>query len=169
LAAEGFIQAYAEGFGIRAWIFRFVSILGPRYSHGHVYDFYRQLLDHPDYLYVLGNGLQRKSYLAVNDCVDAMLMATASVVGKVQLFNLGQDGYCQVNDSIGWICDHLGLQPRLEYSGGERGWIGDSPFIFLDCKRIRALGWSPKQTIAEAVVDTVRYLEQNHWLYGYRG
>lgn len=165
LAAEGFIQAYAEGFGIEAHIFRFVSILGPRYSHGHVYDFHKQLMEHPDRLYVLGNGLQRKSYLAVADCIDAMLLAISAGGGAVQCFNLGHDTYCAVNDSIGWICDYLGLEPRIEYAGGERGWTGDSPFIFLDCSRMRALGWRPKQSIRDAVVDTVRYLEENRRLY----
>ena len=75
VAAEGMIQAYCEGFGIQACIFRFVSIMGERYTHGHVFDFYKQLLEHPDELRVLGNGKQRKSYLYVQDCVDAILLA----------------------------------------------------------------------------------------------
>ncbi|MCP5116643.1 MAG: NAD-dependent epimerase/dehydratase family protein [bacterium] len=161
VAAEGLIAAYAEGFGIQAYIFRFVSILGPRYSHGHVFDFYKQLLDHPERLTVLGNGKQRKSYLYVDDCIDAMLLAIERAGDKVNVFNLGGDEYCQVNDSIGWITSHLGFRPELTYTGGERGWIGDSPFIFLDCSRIRALGWAPKLTIRESVIETLRYLERN--------
>jgi UDP-glucose 4-epimerase len=164
LAAEGMIAAYAEGFGMQAYIFRFVSILGDRYTHGHVFDFYKQLLEHPDHLYVLGNGQQRKSYLYVEDCIDAILTAIERAPAKVNIFNLGTDEYCQVNDSIGWISSHLGLKPRLEYSGGERGWIGDNPFIFLNCNRIRALGWQPKLTIQQAVVRTVDYLKANAWL-----
>lgn len=161
LAAEGLIAAYAEGFGIQGYIFRFVSILGPRYSHGHVFDFYKQLLDHPERLTVLGNGKQRKSYLYVHDCIDAMLLAIERAKGKVNIFNLGTDEYCEVNDSIGWITAHLGLSPELAYTGGERGWIGDSPFIFLDCTRIRALGWAPKLSIRDAVIETLRYLERH--------
>jgi len=161
LAAEGLIQAYAEGFGIRAHIFRFVSILGERYTHGHVIDFYRQLADHPGSLTVLGNGTQRKSYLYVHDCINAILAAVEQARESVNIFNLGTDEYCEVNDSIGWICEELGCAPRIQYSGGSRGWIGDNPFIFLDCSRIRALGWRPRLSIHEAVVQTVRYLRDN--------
>jgi len=164
LAAEGLIQAYCEGFGFQGYIFRFVSILGERYTHGHVFDFYRQLRAHPERLDVLGNGQQRKSYLYVQDCIDAMLLAIAKAPGKVNVFNLGADEYCQVNDSIGWICQHLGLAPERIYAGGERGWIGDSPFIFLDCSRIRDLGWKPSLSIREGVIRTLEYLEANPWL-----
>ena len=161
LAAEGFIEAYCEGFGMRAFIFRFVSILGERYTHGHVVDFYKQLRVHPEYLQVLGNGTQRKSYLYVQDCLDAMLLAVENGREKVNLFNLGTDEYCQVNDSIDWICGHLGLTPELRYSGGDRGWVGDNPFIFLDCTAVRLLGWRPKLTIQRSVIRTVAFLEQN--------
>ena len=158
LAAEGLIAAYAEGFGIQAYIFRFVSILGERYTHGHVFDFLRQLLEHPDRLHVLGNGRQRKSYLYVQDCVDAILMALEKAPGKVNLYNLGTDEYCRVLDSVGWICERLELQPAITLGGGERGWIGDNPFIFLDCERMRSLGWKPQLTIQESVRRTVDYL-----------
>lgn len=164
VAAESLIQAYCEGFGMQSYIFRFVSILGERYSHGHVFDFYQQLLEHPGQLRVLGNGHQRKSYLYVQDCIDAMLLAMEKSTAKVNIFNLGTDEYCQVNDSIGWICQHLGLNPRLSYSGGERGWIGDNPFIFLDCSKIRGLGWKPRLSIREAVVRTLEYLKSESWL-----
>ena len=169
LAGEGLIQAYCEGFGFTGWIFRFVSILGERYSHGHVFDFYKSLLANPRRLRVLGNGKQRKSYLYVQDCIDAMLVAIGKPQGKVNIFNLGLDEYCQVKDSIGWICDHLGVNPELDYTGGERGWIGDSPFIFLDCSRIRELGWKPKLKINEGVIKTLEYLQNNHWLLERRG
>lgn len=158
LAAEGLIQAYCEGFGMQGCIFRFVSILGERYSHGHVFDFYRQLAEHPEHLHVLGNGHQRKSYLYVQDCIDAILTAIDRAQEKVNIFNLGTDEYCEVNDSIGWICEYLGLHPKLTYSGGERGWIGDSPFILLDCSRMRALGWRPRLTIKQAVLATIKYV-----------
>lgn len=164
LAAEGMIAAYCEGFGFQGYIFRFVSILGARYTHGHVLDFYKQLLAHPDYLQVLGNGKQRKSYLFVEDCLAAMLAAIEKAAGKINVFNLGTDEYCEVNDSIRWISEYLNVTPRLNYSGGERGWVGDSPFIFLDCRRIRELGWKPRLSIREAVVRTLRFLEQNRWL-----
>jgi UDP-glucose 4-epimerase len=84
---------------------------------------------------------------------------------KVNIFNLGVDGYCEVNDSIGWIIKKLGVQPTLEYSGGDRGWIGDNPFIYLDTKKIRSLGWEPKLNIQEGVIRTVEFLDQNQWVF----
>ena len=164
LAGEGLISAYCEGFGFQGFIFRFVSILGERYTHGHVFDFYRKLLENPEELPVLGNGLQKKSYLYIHDCVDAILLAIEHCTDPVNIFNLGQDEYCQVNDSIGWITEHLGIRPKLVYSGGERGWIGDSPFIFLDTKKIRALGWHPKVSIKEGIIRTLEYLQANRWV-----
>jgi UDP-glucose 4-epimerase len=164
VAAEGMIAAYATAFDFQAYIFRFVSILGERYTHGHVFDFYRQLLDHPDRLDVLGNGLQRKSYLYVQDCISAILLATEGARAAVNIFNLGTDEYCQVNDSIGWITKALGLSPERRYAGGERGWVGDSPFIFLDCARIRSLGWKPALTIEQGIVRTLEYLRANPWV-----
>jgi UDP-glucose 4-epimerase len=164
LAAEGLIQAYAEGFGYQSYIFRFVSILGERYTHGHVFDFYKQLLQKPDELKVLGNGKQRKSYLYIQDCIDAMLFALEHATNKVNIFNLGTDEYCQVTDSIAWICNHLQLSPRLDFGGGDRGWIGDNPFIFLDTTRIRQLGWKPKLSIREGILKTIAYLCENPWV-----
>lgn len=158
VAGEGLISAYCEAFDFRGWIFRFVSILGERYTHGHVFDFHRSLLADPSRLRVLGNGRQRKSYLYVQDCIDAILLAIAADGSGLSTFNLGTDEYCEVNDSIRWITSHLGLAPVLEYSGGERGWVGDSPFIFLDCRRMRALGWAPKLSIRDSVIRTLDYL-----------
>jgi UDP-glucose 4-epimerase len=164
LAGEGLIQAYCEGFGFQGYIFRFVSILGEHYTHGHVIDFYEKLLKRPEKLSILGDGHQRKSYLYVQDCIDAMLIVIAKVQEKVNIYNLGTDEYCEVNDSVDWICQYMGLHPLLEYSGGERGWIGDNPFIFLDTAKIRALGWKPKLTIQQGVIRTLEYLQANQWL-----
>jgi UDP-glucose 4-epimerase len=164
LAGEGLIQAYCEGFGFCACIFRFVSILGERYSHGHVFDFFRSLRRDPCQLTVLDNGQQRKSYLYVQDCLDAILLAISRTETGVEIYNLGTGEYCQVNDSIRWITDWLGLRPRLAYTGGEWGWIGDSPFIFLDTRRIRALGWKPKLTIRQGIERTLDYLRASEWL-----
>jgi UDP-glucose 4-epimerase len=164
LACEGLIAAYCEGFGFESWIFRFVSILGERYTHGHVFDFYKQLRADPTRLRVLGNGKQRKSYLYIQDCIDAVLQAMDKATGRVNIFNLGVDDYCEVNDSIGWISEALNVAPVLEYSGGDRGWIGDNPFIFLETTKVRSLGWEPKLTIREAVARTVKFLHDNQWV-----
>lgn len=158
IAAEAFIEAYSESFGIQAFIFRFVSILGERYTHGHVFDFYKQLKAHPEVLHVLGDGKQRKSYLYVQDCIDAILTAVEKSTQRVNVLNLGTDEYCEVTDSIRWICGELGVTPEVRYGGGDRGWIGDNPFIFLDCSAARSLGWRPKLTIEQGILRTVRYL-----------
>jgi UDP-glucose 4-epimerase len=173
VAGECLIQSYCEGYGFEGYIFRFVSILGERYTHGHVFDFYKQLLDHPDHLKVLGDGLQRKSYLYVQDCVSAMLhvlnLGTAKKARhRVEIYNLGTDEYVQVNNSIRHICGALGLKPRLEYSGGNKGWIGDNPFIFLDTKKIRDTGWKTTLTIEQGIVRTLEWLQKNRWVYEQR-
>ena len=165
LAGEGMIAAYCEGFGFQSWIFRFVSILGERYTHGHVFDFYRKLKQNPSRLKVLGNGKQRKSYLYIQDCIDAILLALEKSNASVNVLNLGVDGYCELNDSIGWICEELGVSPKLEYTGGDRGWIGDNPFIFLDTSKIRDLGWKPKLSIKDGVLKTIQYLKTNEWVF----
>jgi UDP-glucose 4-epimerase len=169
ISGEGMISSYCEGFKFEGYLFRFVSILGERYTHGHVFDFCRQLLEHPDQLKVLGDGTQRKSYLYVQDCLNAMLhvmqLGTAAKARHgVEVYNLGTDEYVQVNDSIRFICGALGLKPKLEYSGGKRGWVGDNPFIFLDTKKIRATGWKTTLTIEQGIVRTLQWLRQNQWV-----
>lgn len=164
VAGEGLISAYAHGFGFQAFIFRFVSILGERYTHGHVFDFYAKLLANPHQIEVLGNGKQRKSYLYVQDCVSAIQTVIAKATDPVNVVNLGAGEYCQVDDSLGWICDRLGLKPQVNHTGGARGWIGDSPFIFLDTAKLRSFGWKQTLTIREAVVRTLDYLRANPWV-----
>jgi len=173
VAGEGLIHSYCEGFKFEGYVFRFVSILGERYTHGHIFDFYKQLLDHPDHLKVLGDGTQRKSYLYVQDCLSAMLhVMNAGLALKtkhnVEVFNLGTPEYVQVKNSIGYICQHLGLQPRLEYSGGERGWVGDNPFIFLETEKVQATGWKTELTIQQGIIRTLQWLQQNKWVYEQR-
>ncbi|MEI7606050.1 MAG: NAD-dependent epimerase/dehydratase family protein [Rhodospirillaceae bacterium] len=165
LAGEALISAYCEAFGFEGFIFRFVSILGERYTHGHVFDFFRKLQADATELAVLGDGCQRKSYLYVQDCIDGILAAIAAGGGKVGIFNLGTTEYVDVNDSIAVITGHLGVTPRRVYSGGDRGWVGDNPFIFLDTTRIRALGWRPCLTIRDGIVRTLVWLEENPWVF----
>jgi UDP-glucose 4-epimerase len=161
LAGEGLVAAYGAGFGFEGCIFRFVSILGERYTHGHVFDFYKSLRADPTRLRVLGDGRQRKSYLYIGDCLDAMLLAMAKTRRTIEIYNLGTSEYCEVNHSIGWITERLGISPVLDYTGGDRGWIGDNPFIFLDTTKIRELGWAPTLTIREGIMRTLEYLQQN--------
>ena len=165
LACEGMIAAYAESFAMQVWIFRFVSILGPRYTHGHVYDFYEQLIEHPNRLTVLGNGHQKKSYLHVSDCIAAIHAALNGTTEAVNIFNLGVDDYCEVRDSIGWITSELRLNPELSFGTESKGWIGDNPLIHLDTKKIQQLGWKPKFSIEESVRDTISFMKANSWIF----
>jgi UDP-glucose 4-epimerase len=173
VACEGLIQAYCEGYGFEGYIYRFVSILGERYTHGHVFDFYKQLREHPEFLRVLGDGTQRKSYLHVGDCVSALLHTTganlaAGAKGRSLIFNLGTSEYCTVCDSIRWICQRMGLSPRVEFGGGTRGWVGDNPFIFLNTERVLGTGWKPALTIREGIERTVDWLSDNEWIFSAR-
>lgn len=168
LAGEGLIAAYCEGYGMTAYIFRFVSILGERYTHGHVFDFVKKLQEDSSQLYILGNGHQRKSYLYVQDCLDAIMTVIEKSSERVNIYNLGTDEYCEVNASASWIAEKLGASPQYSYSGGERGWIGDNPFIYLDTKKVRKLGWEPKYTIRQGVEKTVDYLVSNPWVFEVR-
>jgi UDP-glucose 4-epimerase len=163
LAGEGMIGAYAHGYGFTGLIFRFVSILGERYTHGHVFDFYRALRADPGRLRVLGDGRQEKSYLYIQDCVAAILAAVAAHdhAAGAHVYNLGTDETIVLDDSVATIARHLGLEPAIEHTGGKRGWAGDSPLIHLDCAKIRGLGWAPTVDIRTAVRRTLDWFEAN--------
>jgi UDP-glucose 4-epimerase len=163
LAGEGLMAAYCEGYGFTGVICRFVSILGERYTHGHVYDFFHALRRDPSRMRVLGDGTQRKSYLYVQDCISAMLRAADRHGGQpgAHVYNLGTDETVTVDESIEVITGHLGVRPRLDYTGGSRGWVGDSPLIHLDTTKIRSLGWEPQVRIREAILRTLQWLEDH--------
>lgn len=167
LAGEGMIAAYAAGFGFTAVIFRFVSVLGERYTHGHVFDFYRALRSDPTSLTVLGDGRQEKSYLYVQDCVSAILTAVNHHAGDpgASVYNLGTDETLVVDDSVALIVAHMGLEPEIHHTGGRRGWIGDSPLIHLDTSRIRGLGWAPQVSISQAVERTLHWFDREDYLW----
>lgn len=165
LAGESLITSYCEGYNFVANIFRFVGILGERYTHGHIYDFYKKLKQNPEELEILGDGKQKKSYLCVQDCIDAMQLVENTKNRNINIYNLGVDSYCEVLDSVEIICDFMEVSPRLTFTGGERGWVGDNPFIYLDTEKIRSLGWEPKFTIEEGVIKTVNYLKDNEWVF----
>jgi UDP-glucose 4-epimerase len=163
LASEGLIGAYAAGFGFTGVICRFVSILGERYTHGHVFDFYRALRNDPTRLVVLGDGKQEKSYLYVKDCVSAVLTAAAAHDEQrgAFIYNLGTDETLVVDQSVQLIATYLGYSPVVHHTGGKRGWIGDSPLIRLDTRRIRALGWTPTVAIPEAIRRTLTWFDKH--------
>ncbi len=165
LACEGLIQAYCSGFGFNSIILRFVSIMGSRYTHGHLFDFYKQLLNNKKKLKVLGNGLQKKSYLNISDCIDAMILTMKKNNKTVEIYNLGTDRFITVNHSIKTILKILNLNPKIYYYGGKRGWVGDSPKIYLDTSKIRKIGWKPKKTIEESIKETTNFFNKNKWLF----
>lgn len=170
MACEGLISAFCEGYGFEGYVFRFVSLLGPRYPHGHVFDFVKQLLVEPSLLRILGDGQQRKSYLHINDCVDALLhicefrRTAKDTERRFEVYHLGVPDYCRVQQSAEWICDELGIAPKFEFTGGDRGWIGDNPFVFLDVAKAMSTGWSPTFGIEQSVRATVRWLVDNPFI-----
>lgn len=167
LAGEGLVAAYAAGFGFTGVICRFVSVLGERYTHGHLFDFYRALKRDPTRLRVLGDGRQRKSYLYVGDCVDAVITGATRHRKEpgVYVYNLGTDETLLVEDSVQIVTKHLAISPEIDYAGGRRGWIGDSPLIRLDTGRIRGLGWAPTLTIERSVVRTLEWFDANDYAW----
>lgn len=167
LAAEGLISAYAIGYGFTGLICRFVSILGERYTHGHVFDFFCALKRDPARLRVLGDGRQEKSYLYIGDCISAILTAASHHHDEpgAHVYNLGTEETVIVEDSVKIITGHLALSPEIEHTGGTRGWTGDSPLIRLDTERIRGLGWRPTLTIEEAIVRTLQWLDANEYAW----
>lgn len=170
MACEGLISSYCEGYNFEGYSFRFVSLLGPRYPHGHVFDFVKQLKHDPSILRVLGDGSQRKSYMNIHDCLDAIFLVAEkkrtamNVKHNYQVYHLGNPDYIRVSDSIRLICDQMGLDPKIEYSGGDRGWIGDNPFVFLDVSKMQEEGWVPKHSIEDSVRNTVDWLTDNSWI-----
>jgi UDP-glucose 4-epimerase len=159
LAGEAMVQAYSEYFGITCYIFRFVSWIGERYSHGVIFDFVKKLRDNSRMLEILGDGKQRKSYLDVIDGVNGIFHAVEHAQELKNVFNLGHDEFMNVVDLADIIVEELGLKSvRYHTTGGERGWLGDSPFVHLDTTKIKALGWQPQVSIEQGIRNTVRYL-----------
>lgn len=162
LACEGLITAYCFAYDIKSWIFRFVSIIGEKYTHGHIIDFYNQLKKDPNNLYILGDGTQTKSYLYVLDCISGIEIAFNKFQDKVNIINLGVDNVITVNESAKIISDYMKLNPKITYSGGKQGWIGDNPYIHLCTKKIQSIGWKPKMTINNGIINTLEYFKRNN-------
>ncbi|MFC1834819.1 NAD-dependent epimerase/dehydratase family protein [Thermodesulfobacteriota bacterium] len=170
LSAEAYIQAYGEYFGIRSHIFRFVSWVGERYSHGVVYDFMNKLRKDPHNLEILGDGNQRKSYLHVEDGIRGIFLALEKIREQKNVINLGHENCLSVKEVAGIICDEMGLKDvEFHYTGGSRGWLGDSPFVHLDITKVKDAGFRPEVSIEDGLRRTVRYLLANTWLLEGRG
>ncbi len=158
-SCESFIEAYSNYGYFKSSIFRFVSWTGQGYSHGVIYDFVKKLLKNPRKLEILGDGKQIKSYLDVNDGIDGVLNISYKQKENTEVFNLGHDEIMDVKKLADIICDEMDLKnTQYVYSGGKRGWIGDSPVVHLNTKKAKQLGWQPKISIEESIRKTVRYL-----------
>lgn len=169
LSAEAMIQAYGEYFGIKSFSFRFVSWIGERYSHGVVFDFIKKLQKNPSELEILGDGNQKKSYLHVEDGVSAIFKALHNMQGLKNVVNLGHEDYLNVIDLADIVVEEMGLKHvDYRFTGGVRGWLGDSPFVHLDISRIRSAGFKPQVSIENGIRRTVRYLLENEWLLNNR-
>ena len=121
----------------------------------------KKLKQNPRELEILGDGHQEKSYLHVFDGVAAIIQAINKTNEKTNIFNLGNKEYMNVVDLANIICDQLQLKNvKYRFTGGERGWLGDSPFVHLDITKISNVGWKPEFAIRDSVIETVRYLEE---------
>jgi UDP-glucose 4-epimerase len=158
LASEGLLSAYAHCYGLRAYVFRFANIIGPRMTHGVIYDFFQKLRRDPTRLEVLGDGRQAKSYLWVDDCVEGMRLAERSSHDLVNVFNLGTADQVSVRSIAERVVAAFGGTARIEYAGGERGWAGDIPRQLLAIDRISALGWAPRRNSSAAVDASIEAL-----------
>lgn len=156
-ASESFVSSYSYSFGITSWIYRFANVIGPRSTHGVIYDFVRKLRNDPSKLEILGDGEQEKSYVHVNDCIDAFLKGLEGK-DKVNIFNVGSEDTIKVKEIAEIVSREMGLKPDFSYTGGKRGWIGDVPRMHLAIDSLKSLGWSPKMNSSEAVLATVREL-----------
>jgi UDP-glucose 4-epimerase len=170
MACEGLISSYCEGYSFEGYAFRFVSLLGPRYPHGHVFDFVKKLKNDPSRLEVLGDGKQRKSYMHIEDCLDAIFLVAnekrTALQSKhnYQVYHLGNPEYIKVSQSARIIIAQMGLTAEIEYTGGRQGWVGDNPFVFLDVSKMQSEGWDPKNTIEDSVRETVDWINNNEWV-----
>jgi len=159
LASEGLITAYCSMFDMNACVFRFANIVGSRSTHGVILDFINKLRNNPDELEILGDGKQTKSYLHINDCLDAILFAVEKINDKVNIFNLGCEDWINVDRIAEIVVEEMGLKNvKFKYTGGSRGWKGDIPRIMLSIRKIEKLGWKPRYNSEKAVRMTIKSL-----------
>jgi len=162
LACEALISAYAYTYGFKAVIFRLANIVGPRSTHGVIYDFIQKLVRNPTELEVLGDGRQNKSYLYIDDCIEALTLGFDRFREHVEVLNVGSEGQIEVRDIARIVIEEMGLKNvKIKYTGGVdggRGWKGDVKNMLLDISKIKSLGWRPKYSCEEAVRVTSKEL-----------
>ncbi len=158
LASEAYISSFCENYGIQAWITRFPNVVGERSTHGVIRDFIKKLKKTPERLEVLGNGMQYKPYLYVKDLVEAILYVWKNTNDKINFYNLGVDSRTRVKEIAQMVIEEMGLNAKIEYTGGDRGWVGDVPEFNYNLDKIHKLGWEAKNTSNEAVRKAIRYI-----------
>jgi len=169
IAGEAMIEAYCEYYGMRSFSYRFVSWIGERYTHGIIFDVLKKLQHDPKRLPLFGDGTQKKSYLYVKDGVNGVMMGIDKATAQKNIFNLGHEYFITVVEVVKIILDEMGTKDvQLEFAGGKRGWLGDSPLVHLDTSKIKSLGWTPQTSIEEGIRRTVRYLKANPHLLNAR-
>jgi len=160
LACEALISGYSHLFGFESVICRLANIVGSRSRHGVIYDFIRKLSSNPSRLEVLGDGTQRKSYLYVKDCVEAMLTASEKSMNQVEIYNVGSEDTINVATIASIVIEEMGLKNvEVHYTGGVeggRGWKGDVKEMLLYISKIKKLGWKPKLNSREAVEQAAK-------------
>lgn len=158
LASESFISSFVENYGIQAWVVRFPNVVGERATHGVIFDFIKKLRKDDTKLEVLGNGEQFKPYLYVKDLVEAILFVWKNSHERLNVYNLGVDSRTKVKDIAQMVIEEMQLDTAIEYTGGERGWVGDVPEFNYDLSKVNSLGWKAKNTSNEAVRKAIQYI-----------
>jgi UDP-glucose 4-epimerase len=143
--------------GIDYVIFRFANVVGRQSGHGVIFDFVNKLRVDGTKLKILGNGKQIKSYVDIDDCLDAMVFCRKF---SKEILNIGTDDWIDVDTIAGVVSNKMGISPEYSYTGGNRGWKGDVPKMLLSIEKIKALGWKPKLTSKQAIERTVEGILQ---------
>jgi UDP-glucose 4-epimerase len=151
LASEAFISAFSAAYDIQTWITRFPNVVGERFTHGVIYDFIHKLKSNPNELEVLGNGEQNKPYLYVKDLIEGILFVCNNSHERFNVYNLGSNTRTKVKEIAKMVIEEMGLNARINYTGGDRGWVGDVPEFKYDVSKINQLGWKAKYTSNESV------------------
>lgn len=159
IAAETFIKAYVNIYGLRAWIFRFANVVGKNEHRGVIPDFIKKLNKNPKELEILGNGRQVKSYFYVSDCINAITEIPKVDNNKnVEIYNVATYDQVDVDCVADVICTKLNVKPKVKYTGGDRGWIGDVPVVVLSTKKALSTGWKPMFDCRMSIKKTVEEL-----------
>lgn len=158
LGEEGLLSTYVHTHGLTGWIFRFANVVGPRLRNAVIPDFIEKLTENPDELRILGDGRQEKSFMHVEECIDAMLYVVETVDSGLNTYNLGTRTTTAVDRVADIVAAELDVDPKFVHTGRDRGWDGDVPRMRLSIEKLSALGWTPSQTSDEAVRQTTREL-----------